>query len=144
MATPRYLSSFNSENFIYLAWACVKLRLVGDTHHGGPGARQWRHVRIAFHSATIPLMSSQITCSQASTTSVGVAFITRRFILNIKVIQTKFNCIVDSISMRDMVPTLSFKLITVNLVKLFTRILVCAYSIIHRIRQTILSPVYDI
>ena len=53
---------------------------------------------------------------------------------------TKFICIVDSISMRHMVLTLSVKFITVNL---FTRTLACAYSIIYRIHQTGLSSVYD-
>ena len=68
---------------MYLAWICMELRLVEDTHHRCPGARQWRHVRIAFHSATIPLMSSQLTRSQAKETNVRVALTTRRFILNI-------------------------------------------------------------
>ena len=48
-------------------------------------ARQWRHVRFAFHEATIlvPLMSSQITRSQTEETNAGVALTARRFILNI-------------------------------------------------------------
>ena len=58
----------------------MELRLVEDTHHRCPGAR---HVRIAFHSATIPLMPSQITRSEAKETNAGVALTTRRFILNI-------------------------------------------------------------
>ena len=60
-----------------------RVRLVDDTHRRCPGARQWRHVRIAFHSATMPLMSSQITRSQAKDTSAGVALTIRWFILNI-------------------------------------------------------------
>ena len=50
--------------------------------------------------------------------------------------------IVDSISMTDMVSTLSTKFMTVN-IKLFPQTLARVYSIIHTIRQTILSPVYD-
>ena len=83
MATTGYLWSFSSENFMYLAWICVELCFVEDTHHRCPWARQWRHVHIAFHSATIPLMSSQITHSQAKETNAGVALTTRLFILNI-------------------------------------------------------------
>ena len=79
----RYLSSFNSDNSMYLAWIFVELRLVEDTHHRCLGARQWRHVRIAFHSATIPVMSSQITRSQVKESNAEVALTTRRFILNI-------------------------------------------------------------
>ena len=86
-------------------------------------------------------MSSQITRSRAKETNVGVALTTRRFILNISVMQTNFICFVDSISLRDMLPILSVKCMTVNIVKLFTQTL--AYSIIHRIRQNILSPVYE-
>ena len=82
-------------------------------------------------------MSSHNTRSQAKETSVEVALTARRFILNIFVIQTKFICIVDSISMRDMVPTLSIKFTTVNIVRLFTRTLACAYSIINKIRHLI-------
>ena len=37
---------------------------------------QWRHVRIAFHSATIPR-------PQAKETNAGVALTTRLFIMNI-------------------------------------------------------------
>ena len=73
---------FNSENFMYLAWIYVELRLVEDTHHRCLGARQWRHVRTAFHSAAIPPMYSQITRSQAKETTAGVALATSRFILN--------------------------------------------------------------
>ena len=65
------------------------------------------------------------------------------FILNISVKQTKCICFVDPISMRHKVPTLSIKFMTVNTVKLFTRTLACTYSFIHRIHQTILSPIYD-
>ena len=42
-----------------------------------------------------------------------------------------------------MVPTLSVEFMTMNIVKLFTLTLACTYFIIHSIRQTILSPVYD-
>ena len=35
-----YLSPINSENFMYLAWICVKLWLIEDTHQRCPGARQ--------------------------------------------------------------------------------------------------------
>ena len=42
-----------------------------------------------------------------------------------------------------MVPTFTVKFMTLNIVKLFTRTLACMYSIIHKIRQAILSPVYD-
>ena len=60
------------------------------------------------------LMSSKITRTQAKETNAGVALTTRRFILNIQVIQTKFICSVDAISMRDMVSTLSVQFMTVN------------------------------
>ena len=143
MATTRYFSSFNSENSIYLEWICVGLRLVEDTHHRWPRERQWRHVRIAFYSAIIPIPSSQIIRYQAKETNAGVALTTRRFVLNIYVVQTKFICTVDPISVREMVPTISIKFMTVNIVKLFTRTLAYAYFIIHRIRQTIFFPVYD-
>ena len=83
MATTHYLLSFNSENFIYLAWICVELRLVKDTHHRYPGACQWRDLYIAFDSVTIPLMSSQITRSQAKETNAWVALTTCWFVLNI-------------------------------------------------------------
>ena len=53
-------------------------------------------------------MSSQITRSQAIETNAAAALTTRRFILNNYVIQTTFICILDSISMRDMVPTLIY------------------------------------
>ena len=54
---------------MYLAWTCAELCLIEDTHHRYPGARQWYHVCIAFHSATIPLVSSQFTRSQAKETN---------------------------------------------------------------------------
>ena len=77
------LSPLNAENIMYLAWVCAELRLVEDTRHRCPGTRQWRHIRIAFHSASIPLMSSQITRSHAKETDAGVALTIRRFTLNI-------------------------------------------------------------
>ena len=128
---------------MHLARIFMELRLVEAARHCCPGARQWRHFRTAFHLVAIPLMYSQITCLQAKETNAGVALTARRLILNIYMKQIKFICIVDSISRRDMVPTLSVKFMTVNIVKLFTRTLACTYSIIHSIRQTILSPVYD-
>ena len=71
-------------SFVMQLWkVCVELRLVEDTHHRWPGARQWRHIRIAFHSVTIPLTSSQITRSQVKETSAGVVLTTRQFIQNI-------------------------------------------------------------
>ena len=51
--------------------------------------------------------------------------------------QTIFICILDSISRRDMDPTIQIKFTTVNIVKLLTRTLACINSITHRIRQTI-------
>ena len=68
---------------MYLAWKCVEYRLVQNTHHRCPGARQWRHVHIAFHSITMPLMCSHITRTQAEETIAGVALTPRWFILNI-------------------------------------------------------------
>ena len=68
---------------MYLAWICVELRLIKDTKHRCPEARQWHYVHIAVHSAIISLMSSQITRSQAKETNAGVAPTIRRFILSI-------------------------------------------------------------
>ena len=51
--------------------------------------------------------------------------------------QTIFICTVDSISRRNMVPTLPIKFTTVNIVKLLTRTIAGIYSTIHRISQTI-------
>ena len=51
MATIRYLPSTYWENFMHLAWIYSKLSFIEDTHHRWPGARQWRHVRIMFHSS---------------------------------------------------------------------------------------------
>ena len=67
---------------MYLPWIYVEIHLIEDIHHRHPGARQWRHVHIAFHSAAIPLVSSQITHSQAKETSAGVELTTCQFILN--------------------------------------------------------------
>ena len=44
-----YLLSINPENFMNLALTYVELFLIEDTYHHWPGARQWRHVRIAVH-----------------------------------------------------------------------------------------------
>ena len=74
---------------MYSTWICVKLCLVEDTHDRCPGARQWRRVRIAFHSAVIPLMSSQISRSEVYETGAGFALYACRFILNI-LIQTNY------------------------------------------------------
>ena len=68
-------------------------------------------------------MSSQITRFQAKETNAGVTLTIPQFILNIEVIQTKFICSVDSNSIKDMIPTLSVKFMTV---KLFNRTLACA------------------
>ena len=102
-----YLSSINSETFMYLAWICVELWLIiQNTHYRRPGPGQWRHVQFAFHSVTISLMFSQITRSLVKETDDGVSITARLFILNIKVKQTTPICCADSISRRDIVPTL--------------------------------------
>ena len=82
MATIRYLSSFNSENFIYLAWIGVELRFVEDTHHRSPGPRRWVMSVLLFTQR--PYLSSQITRAQAKETNAGIALTTCRFILNNK------------------------------------------------------------
>ena len=52
MATIRYLPSTYWENFMHLARIYAMLSFIElDTHHRWPGARQWRHVRITFHSS---------------------------------------------------------------------------------------------
>ena len=51
MATIHYLPSTYWENFMHLAWIYAKLSFIEDTHHRWPGARQWRHLRITFHSS---------------------------------------------------------------------------------------------
>ena len=51
MATIRYLPSIYWDNFMHLAWIYAKLSFIEDTHHRWTGARQWRHVRITFHSS---------------------------------------------------------------------------------------------
>ena len=48
MTIISYLSSITSEKIMYLAYICVELCRIEDTHHRYPGARQWRRVRIAF------------------------------------------------------------------------------------------------
>ena len=134
MTTTSYLFSFNLKNFMSSAWVCVQLRLVEDTHCRCPGARQWRRIYIAFHSV-IPLVfpnqslqSLRNWCwSCTLCLSVYSEHLTR----------TNYICIEDSISRRDMVPTLPIKFTTMNIVKLLTRTLVCMYSIIHKICQTI-------
>ena len=68
---------------MHLALNCVELHLVEDSHHRCSGASQFRHVRFPFHWITVPLMSSQITHSQAKETNAGVALTARRLILNI-------------------------------------------------------------
>ena len=79
-----YLSSINSEKFMYLAWICVELWLIEDTHHRCPGARQWRSIYFAFHSVTIPLTCSQITRCQVKKTDDGVSVTDRLFILTFR------------------------------------------------------------
>ena len=104
-------------------------------------SRQWRRVRIAFHSVVIPLMSSQIS-SEVEETGAGVALNACRFILNIQFKQTIFICIVDSISRRDMVPTLPIKFTTVNIVELLTRTLACIYSITEFAKQYFITSLW--
>ena len=86
-------------------------------------------------------MSSQIIRSKAKETNAGVALTTRRFILNISVIQTKFICIVDATS----VDTLSIIFMKVNVtVSGYSPELLLACILSHtEFCQTILSPVYD-
>ena len=79
---------------MYLARIYVELRLVEDTHHHCLGADQW-HGHISFHSATLPLMSSQITLSQAKETEAGVALATPQHLsheykLNLSAFLTQF------------------------------------------------------
>ena len=47
----RYLSCTYWENVMHLPWIYAKLSFIEDTYYCWPGARQWRHVRIAFHSS---------------------------------------------------------------------------------------------
>ena len=53
MATIRYIPSSYWENFMHLAWIYATLSFIEDTHHHWPGACQWRHVRITFHSSNL-------------------------------------------------------------------------------------------
>ena len=82
MTIISYLSSINSENFMYLAYTFVEVCRIEDTHHRCPWVRQWRRVRISFQWVTIPPMSSQVTRSQVNKNGDGIVRTARLFILN--------------------------------------------------------------
>ena len=75
---------------MHLAWNYAKLSFIEDTHHRWPGARQWRHVSITFHSSNQIIIFSRIICFQVEQTNNIVVLIVFIFILNISVEQTKF------------------------------------------------------
>ena len=104
MATIRYLPSTYWENFMHLAWIYAKLSFIEDTHHRWSDARQWRHVRITFHSSN---QTSRIIRFQFEQTNYIVALAVFMFILNILVEQTKFQCNGGSISNRNLTITFS-------------------------------------
>ena len=99
---------FQLWKFMYLAWICVELCLIEDIQHHCARAHQWRHLRIAFHSATIPLMSSKLLAVRLKKPMLELHPLLVGLFWTF-VIQAKFICIIDSISMKDMVPILSIK-----------------------------------
>ena len=109
MVTIRYLLSTYWENFVHLAWIYAKLSFIEDTHYHWPGARQWRHAHITFHSSNQPIISSRMIRFQVEQTNNIVVLAVFMFILNISVEQTftKFQYKGSSISNRNLTITLS-------------------------------------
>ena len=95
------------QQFMHLAWNYSKLSFIKDNHHRWPGARQWRHVRITFHSSNQTYYIFRIIRFEVKQTNNIVALAVFMFILNISVEQTKFQYNGGSISNRNLNITLS-------------------------------------